>query len=560
MNRKNILLSVIFIFFTVFYISAKSDNSNEKKIKEYIEMANSAGSLTGRTHHDSAIVYLNKALSLAFEDNNEESVFDIYYDLSKVWLNSQNYSITLDYLLKSMAILDKQKSEKATTSVDYLKKKSNVLSLMGFVYIQMDKHDRALDNLNKSLELLNKLPSEENDFINDRKMAVYNNIGAIYLNSRNMDEAVRYYEKALTYSKKVNNTFNSSAMYNNLGIINMEQGNYKEALMYYQKALDMRTADKDTAGMAQCYNNMARLYFYENNFSLALSYADKALDMSRKSSSIRSESLALSAMVAIYGKSKDYKKALESFRIYQSLSDSIHILNQTRSTEQMELQYEYEKQSREYEFEQQIKYAQKERQILIYVIVIVLLLSLIFIFIMLYRQQRVRNRENLLMQKLLEQENKNLSVKKDSLEQDVETKQKELVTSVMYLSKKNEFLDSVVGRMQDLKVCLEPEYKKWVDAIVSDIKSNIDTTVWEEFELRFKQVNNEFYNKLSCKYPALTPNEKRLCIFLYLNMTSKEISTITFQTIKSIEVARTRLRKKLELTHDDNLIKFIQEI
>jgi DNA-binding CsgD family transcriptional regulator len=73
-------------------------------------------------------------------------------------------------------------------------------------------------------------------------------------------------------------------------------------------------------------------------------------------------------------------------------------------------------------------------------------------------------------------------------------------------------------------------------------------------------VHNDFYDKLNEKFPNLSANEKRLCAFLRLNMSTKEISAITYQSINSITVARSRLRKKLELDSDENLISFLESI
>jgi hypothetical protein len=82
--------------------------------------------------------------------------------------------------------------------------------------------------------------------------------------------------------------------------------------------------------------------------------------------------------------------------------------------------------------------------------------------------------------------------------------------------------------------------------------------LWKEFECRFQQVHEQFYKTLTERFPDLTPSERRLCAFLKLNMTTKEISAMTRQNAKSIDVARTRLRKKLNLTGtDQNLITFL---
>jgi DNA-binding CsgD family transcriptional regulator len=100
----------------------------------------------------------------------------------------------------------------------------------------------------------------------------------------------------------------------------------------------------------------------------------------------------------------------------------------------------------------------------------------------------------------------------------------------------------------------------WIQDIMREMQSNIDHTVWNEFEVRFQQVHNDFYQKLIEKYPDLTPNEIKICAFLKLNMTSKDISAITFQSVKSIQVARNRLRKKMGIERDENLVLLLQQL
>jgi DNA-binding CsgD family transcriptional regulator len=97
--------------------------------------------------------------------------------------------------------------------------------------------------------------------------------------------------------------------------------------------------------------------------------------------------------------------------------------------------------------------------------------------------------------------------------------------------------------------------------ILKSIRNGERTQEWKEFETRFTQVHQDFYNKLEEQFPDLSPNERKLCAFLKLNMTSKDIGAITHQSLHSIEVARTRLRKKLNLTgSDENLVAFLARL
>lgn len=72
----------------------------------------------------------------------------------------------------------------------------------------------------------------------------------------------------------------------------------------------------------------------------------------------------------------------------------------------------------------------------------------------------------------------------------------------------------------------------------------------------FEQEHQSFYENLQKAYPALTYKDVRLCSFLKLGLSSKEIASITFKEVRSVESARNRLRKKMNLDADVNLIEF----
>jgi len=101
--------------------------------------------------------------------------------------------------------------------------------------------------------------------------------------------------------------------------------------------------------------------------------------------------------------------------------------------------------------------------------------------------------------------------------------------------------------------------EKLIGKLVKKRKADNDT--WKEFELRFNQLHSDFYNTLRRLYPDLSPADEKLCAFLRLNMSSKEIAAITRQSVKSVEVARARLRKKLNLTNTaSNLVTHLSNL
>ena len=131
---------------------------------------------------------------------------------------------------------------------------------------------------------------------------------------------------------------------------------------------------------------------------------------------------------------------------------------------------------------------------------------------------------------------------------------------MMYLMEKNEFITSISKKLIELKPDAKKDNKDLIQQIINEIRQNSSTKIWDEFEVRFKEVHLNFYNELHKRHPDLTPNEIKICAFLRLNMSTKEISAITHQSVKSINMARFRLRKKLDIDRDENLIAYLNSL
>ncbi len=116
---------------------------------------------------------------------------------------------------------------------------------------------------------------------------------------------------------------------------------------------------------------------------------------------------------------------------------------------------------------------------------------------------------------------------------------------------------NVSDKLKKAKMSFKVENRKVVEDVIRDLEASSKGDFWKEFELRFQEVHSDFYHKLNELFPNLTPNELKLCAFLRLNMSTKDIAAITFLSINSINIARHRLRKKLNIDQDENLIVFL---
>ena len=143
----------------------------------------------------------------------------------------------------------------------------------------------------------------------------------------------------------------------------------------------------------------------------------------------------------------------------------------------------------------------------------------------------------------------------EKLKLDIESKNRELAVSTMSLIKKNEFLNSIKSELK------EKDNQQDIKKVIRIIDKNLNNTDdWKLFEEAFNNADKDFLKLIKDKHPVLTPNDLRLCAYLRLNLSSKEIAPLLNISPRSVEVKRYRLRKKMDLPHESSLTNYILEI
>lgn len=175
------------------------------------------------------------------------------------------------------------------------------------------------------------------------------------------------------------------------------------------------------------------------------------------------------------------------------------------------------------------------------------------------RHQKIIAENNLLLElKELEREQDIMKFKNEQLSQDVDKKNKELAVSTMNLIKKTELLNII---KEDLKSSTDDGSNRSIKSIISTITRNVkEEDTWNVFKEAFDNVDNDFIKNLKQLHPSLTPNDLRLCAYLRLNLSSKEIAPLINISVRSVEIKRYRLRKKMDLMHEQGLVEYILSI
>ncbi|MDR9458346.1 MAG: histidine kinase [Salegentibacter sp.] len=167
----------------------------------------------------------------------------------------------------------------------------------------------------------------------------------------------------------------------------------------------------------------------------------------------------------------------------------------------------------------------------------------------------VEESEKALRMKNLEAEQEIIKLQNRELEQNMASKNKELAVSTMSLIKKNEFLNIVKDRLKD------SEQSSEVRSVIKTIDKEIsEEDNWKFFKKAFSNADKDFFKKMKAKHPELTSNDLKLCAYLRLNLSSKEIAPLLNISVKSVEIKRYRLRKKMELPREVNLTDYILQV
>lgn len=197
--------------------------------------------------------------------------------------------------------------------------------------------------------------------------------------------------------------------------------------------------------------------------------------------------------------------------------------------------------------------------------IIVYLIFFIFILLLInhyYQKRYNEHKEKVDLEKRkeltliqLKSEKEIFVLNNEKLNSEVEAVNRELASTTMAIIKKNELLNTLKSKLQQEKEI--QSVKSALKIIDDNLENNTD---WKSFQEAFDNTDRDFLKKLKSTHPTLTPNDLKLCVYLRLNLSSKEIAPMLSISPQSVEIKRFRLRKKLNLGHDQNLTEYILNV
>ncbi|WP_431241384.1 tetratricopeptide repeat protein [Flavobacterium sp. P21] len=445
----------------------------------------------------------------------------VYVTAGEIYDSKDVLDVSLEYYLKAYDIY------KEMNNVPESARLENNLAIL---YAKSNNQEKAL----QFFAHVYKYQKAKNDPVKLAK--ILNNIGTIYLD-KNPDSSLYYYQKAHLLTNKLNDNKLSVYVYTNLARAYAFKKDKKNADLNFKKAFDLLNFSKDNSLKAFVHESFSEYNLQENNLENAILNAKQALELN-KDKSFGFSAMRLNKMLYhAYLSKQDYKNAVYYFEQYSKISDSINIEQKAVNLERIRLEQDYKVRNKIRTLEEE------QKRFKYYVIGLILVVGILFLIILLikYRNRNIKNQ--------LEKEK--LKAKQQELNQSLEAKNMVLVGKAMAEIQRTDNINEILTDLKMIKLKTpNKELQQAIDIVLKRLEKDLNTDIWKEFEISFEQVHKSFFDRLTIDYPTLTPKERRLCALLYLDLTTKEISQITGQSFKSIENARTRLRKKFDLTNE----------
>jgi tetratricopeptide (TPR) repeat protein len=410
------------------------------------------------------------------------------------------------------------------------------LGNIGIDFISQSNYQKGLEFLKKSLDIAIKNNDSEGIAFQ------YNNIASVYFEHyKDYKIALSYFREALKINNNQTEKQQQGIYLMNIGVCHSKLHENDSILAYYQEANKIFRDLKQNDLYAECQSLLSDYYLGKREIAKSLLFADTAFKISKIYNYKENLRKSAGLLHKIYLSKQDTTHAYQFAMIENEVKDSLFILRNQKEVYRLEFQYNFEK----YDKLKQISRQKKDN---LMVVIILSLISGLVIIILMYSRHRIKA--------------KNLVLEKLTIEKELQFKDKELTINLISLIKKNEILSEISNKLYEIgQGAKKDETIEAINKIHRELRHSADDKMLKEFSVRFQEIHSGFYESLLQKYPDLTQNELKLCAFLRLNMSSKEISDLTGQRILTIDHARYRLRKKLGISNSEtNLVTFLSQI
>ena len=517
---------------------------------------------------------LAHSLTLAKEVTDTHSIAILYTNYSDFCMKNNKFDTAIVFL-DSAENISLEKNYYDVLIVNY--------SMRGKIYSELGCLRLQADELLEVLEYAEKTQDAELQFIAN----IY--LGNLYSLFMDFEQAKKYYNNLL--SCYLDDSLYSAVGYQSIANIYEIEYNYSLALLYTDSALSFFPRN-DFSSISKCklmrisfllktenvyvaekeFRKMSiddvvddeyrwyyevieiELAYYTEHYEAVVNKTSIVLEKYENNTYLDNyimERLMLIDIDALYKlkRNDDAKLMLKHYNHYRD-----EVVKSHNSDYVNELNYKYNSVKNEKEIIQLKNYnlelntQNRIKRWSIYLVVVILIIILLILFMMYYRKR------------MLEQKVLLIDFERKTLEDDLKSINSKIIGKAIITTKANNYLGKLINELKEIKLNVSDEDKPLIQHSLKKLQKFHKGIKTEELDLELRNANKDFFEKLLSINDKFTQRDLNMCVYLKMNLQSKEICEITNQSYRTVEGVRSRIRQKLNLKTEDNLVKYLLKL
>lgn len=542
-------LVIKFLFFFLISQVPEGDvkvSEIEREVRKYMDQANE----NIYTDPSKAVFYANNARIKAEHADHQLLVCDALVLLGRSYVNLGSFDMAFEAFYNAY---DKCPPEEKGTLAD--------------ISVSIANLYKSLKDIKKSfhfIELATTIYTSLNDTAG--MAACFNAKGLLYESMEADEEAEKNFKQALALNRTLGDQKAIAKNLNNMCLY--EGGNIREKIELLNEAILINKVMGANWSLAENYNNLGTLYFYIKDYTRALEWLEIAL--------INANELSARELICdnyryqswVYSGMGNYKKAYENLLKVYKLEGEMLSEKKIREIELNVADRRFQMQQKELSLKKKEFQIRSLKKDIIVIISIAFGCLVFFVYLFLHGRQK-KKMQMMETEKRLEMKEKEMMElqlnrtegERRNFELELDHSKKELTNFACYVRSKNELLEKIKEMIKEIYKDIPDESKaqlKTINAFITQYqhKEN-DTGTWM---VEIDRVNAEFIAHLTTLHPNLSKNEKQLASLLRIDLTTKEIALLIGSIPKTVNMARYRLRQKLEIESDEKLSEYMKKM
>ncbi len=494
--------------------------------------------------------YLNESESILIEEVpiNNKLLGRVYQYLAALLTDKGRYPEAMTAYIKA-----KEQFELVNDSVRI----ANLYHNMAVLYKFQGNLKENYNSLKKAIYINKKFDQEKP--LGDN----YRSLGNYFSTINAPDSAIFYFEKSKQYFLKVNNEDGLNSIKGQIAAFYLKQKQYKKSIDLFKESLAYVEKRENTVFQIYYLHHLARAYKKSGDYKNALKFNKRALELALQWEYKQWIVNGYLQKSEIYEALGDYKEAYTSSNLHKIYSDSIFNKENVKKIQELKLTYEFRKEKsrdslllvKEKELaESQVEILETKNKVQFHWM---FLIALSFLGAGAFYY--CNNRKNKQEAEIARSKRALAEMKNDMLNKEIEYKKKDLVDFAFNISQNQEWAKVLAEKLEKVKITTGRVRANKLNELENEIKNKIwvDDSSYD-FHKRVEMLSRAFYEKLTKQFPNLTKTEIRLCSLIRMSVENKEIAVLQNIDPSSVRKSRYRLRKKLNLEHEEDLDDFLQ--